>query len=226
MSINDWGTQTRDIVQNVWDRIVTFTPNLVGALLIILVGAIIGVVLGYIVTRIFQAIKLQTLADQSKFTEVLKKAKMKTDIAEISGSFVKWVVILAFLVPASSVLQLIGVHNFFEGILTFVPVVLGVAVFIVFGVMVADLIAKLARASAESLGFTTAKLVEMVIRWTFYIAIGIASMFALGVPQEFTVIMFIGVVSALALGIGLSAGLGGQTHFDDLVKRIRLELKK
>src|SRR5579872_40214 len=120
MTISDWGTQTRDIVQNVWDRIVTFTPNLVGAILITVVGVIIGIALGYIVTRLLKAAKIQSLADESKFDEVLKKAKIRSDIAEISGSFIKWLVILIFLVPASNVLQLVGVQNFFENILKFV----------------------------------------------------------------------------------------------------------
>jgi len=226
MSIDQWGTQTRDIIQNVWDRSVTFTPNLVGAVLIVLVGAIVGVVLGYVVTRILQAIKLQSLSDQSKFTEVLKKARMQTDIAEIAGTFVKWLVILVFLVPAASILQVTGVQDFFEGILSYIPIVLAVGALIIFGVMVADMIAKLARAAADSLGATTARLVELVIRWTFYVSIAISSLFALGVPREFTVILFIGVVSAVALALGLSLGLGAQTHMNDLVKSVREEFKR
>lgn len=225
MTISQWGTQTRDIVQNVWDRIVTFTPNLVGAILIMVVGVIIGWAIGYVVTRILQAARIQSLAEESKFDELLKKAKIRSDLAEISGSFVKWLIILVFIVPAANVLQLTGVQNFFGGVIHFVPIVLGVAVFVSFGVIFTDLIAKLVRAASDSLGFTTSKLVELVVRWTFYISFIIASMFALGVPQEFTVIMFIGVTAALAIGIGLSAGLGGQDHFNDLMKRIRSELK-
>src|SRR5665213_2223596 len=111
MTISDWGTQTRDTIQMVWDRIVTFTPNLIGALLIVLVGAIIGIILGFVVTRILQAIRIQNLSDQSKFTDVLKKAKLNSDIAEISGTFVKWVVILAFFIPAANILQVTGVQS-------------------------------------------------------------------------------------------------------------------
>lgn len=226
MSIDVWGTETRDIVQNVWDRIVAFAPNIIGAFVIVLVGAIIGVVIGYVVTRILQAIRLQSLSDQSKFSDVLKRAKFKTDIAEISGTFVKWVIIFAFLIPAATVLKVDGVRDFFEGILAYVPRVVAVSVLIMFGVAIADLIAKLARASAESIGATTARTVEFVIRWATYVSIGITSLFALGVPREFTVILFIGVVSALALALGLSLGLGAQGHMDDLVKKVRDEFKK
>lgn len=226
MAINDWGTQTRDVITMVWDRIVAFTPNLIGAMLIVLVGAIVGVILGYVVTKILQAVRLQSLADQSKFTDVLKRAKLGTDVAEITGSFVKWVVILAFFIPAASILQVVGVQNFFEGVLAFIPRVLGVGLLVMFGYLVANLFAALGRAATDSYGLTISKVIENLIRWGFYISIATTSLFALGVPVEFTVILFIGLISALALGLGLSFGLGAQGHMNDLVKSVRDEFKR
>ncbi|KKU43587.1 MAG: F0F1 ATP synthase subunit C, partial [Berkelbacteria bacterium GW2011_GWA2_46_7] len=38
--------------------------------------------------------------------------------------------------------------------------------------------------------------------------------------------MFIGIVSALAIALGLSLGLGGQTHMNDLIRKIREDLKR
>jgi len=226
MGIEAWGTETRLVIQTVWDRLVAFTPNIIGAVLIVLVGAIIGTVLGYVVTRVFQAIKLQSLADQSKLTDTLKRAKLKSDIAEISGSFIKWLVVFIFLIPAASILKVEGVSNFIDGILLYVPRVLGVAILLVLGSQVVEVLARLTRAAAESLSATMAKSAEMVVRWALYISIFITALFALGVPREFTVIMFVGVVSALGIGLGLSFGLGAQTHMNDLVKRVREEFKK
>ena len=224
--IDQWGIETRDAAQHLWDRLVAFAPNIVGAVIIVLVGAIIGIVLGYIVTRIFQAIRLQSLSDQSKFSDVLKRAKLNSDIAEVSGTFVKWVIVLTSLIPAAAILQVEGVSDFFDGVLLYVPRVVAVAALVIFGGILGDVIAKLGRAVSDSLGATTSKLVEMVIRWSIYFSIAITSLFALGVPREFTVILFIGVVSALALGLGLSVGLGAKDHMNDLVKRLRDELKR
>lgn len=226
MSIDQWGIETRDTVQQLWDRIVEFAPNIIGAVIIVLVGAIIGVVLGYVVTRVLQAIRVQSLSDQSKFSEVLKRARIRNDIAEISGSFVKWLVILAFLIPAATVLQVEGVRDFFEGVLLYVPRVLAVATLVIFGVAIADLLAKLTRASADSIGSTASRTVEFMVRWSIYLAVAITAMFALGVPQQFTVILFIGIVSAIALALGLSLGLGGRDHMNDLIRRVRDDFGK
>lgn len=224
--IDTWGTEVRDVLQQTWDRIVEFAPNVIGAVLIVLIGAVVGMILGYIVTRILQAVRVQSLSDQSRFTEVLRKAKLGSDIAEISGSFVKWVTVLAFLIPAAAVLQVEGARDFFEGMLLYVPKVLGVAVFVIFGAMLTDVLAKMARVSVDSLGLTLGKIVDALVRWSMYIFIALTAMFALGVAREFIVIMFTGLIAALAIGFGLSFGLGAQTHMNDLVKRIREELRR
>lgn len=226
MNIDTWGTEVRDMLQLLWERMLDFAPNVIGAVVIALVGAVIGVVVGYAVTYILRAIRIQSLSDQSKLTEVLKKAKMKSDIAEVAGTFTRWVVILAFLIPASVVLKIEGVRDFVEGLLLYVPRVLAVVLLVLFGTQIADTLGKLTRVSVDSIGSTIARTTELLVRWSIYAAVAIAAMFALGVPREFTVILFIGVVAALALAFGISMGMGAQTHMNDLVKRAREEFKK
>jgi small-conductance mechanosensitive channel len=226
MNIDNWGTEVRSVIEQVWDRVIAFIPNVIGAVVIALVGAVVGMIAGYVVTYILRAIRLQDLSDQSKFTEVLKRAKMKTDVAEIAGVFTRWVIILAFLLPAATVLKIQDIRDFIEGILRYVPIVLGVGLAIVIGTQIAEATSKLARVSLDSMGATIARIVELLVRWSIYAAIAIVSMFALGVPREFTLILFIGVVAAFAIAFGISFGLGAQSHMNDLVKRIREEFKK
>jgi len=225
MNIDTWGTQTREVVTDVWDRSVAFVPNLIGALIIVLIGVVVGVVVGYVVTKILQAVKAQALADQSQLTGVLQKAKLRSDVSEIGGAFVKWVVILTFFIPAFQILGLPEVRDFFESVLLFIPRVAATVVLVFFGWIISEVVAKIVRTSIDSFGLTVARVAETLTRWSFYTFLVVTSLFALGVPREFTVIMFIGLVSALAIAAGLSIGLGGQTHMNDLIKRIREDHK-
>ena len=226
-AIDLWGTSTRDAIQAVWDRVIDFVPNLVGALLIVAVGIIVAFILNYIVVQILRAVKIQSwLGEQTGFAGVLKKAKLRYDLAEISGSFVKWLTILVFIIPASEVLRLTGVREFVESILTYIPVTLAVGLLVLFGSQLTDVISRVVRASLEGFGVTTAKFTEMLVRSSLYVFIGLTAMFALGVPRQFGFTMFIGLVAMVAIAFGLSFGLGTQRHADDLVKKIRDELKK
>lgn len=225
MSINDWGTQTKDVVSSVWDRVVEFAPNVIGALVIALVGVILGVVIGYLVAKILQTAKLQVLSDQSKLSEVLKKAKLNVDLAEICGSFVKWVIILTFLVPAASVLKVMGVKSLFEEIILFIPRLTATLLLLLFSSKIADLMGRVTRVATESLGVTLAKTMAIFAQVAVYVSAVILSMYALGISENFISMMTIGLVAGLAIALGLSLGLGGQAHVHELIKKVRDEVK-
>ena len=226
MSINDWASVTKDALVNTWDRSVTFVPNLLGGILIALFGVIVAVIIGYIVTLILRAIKLQTLSDQLNVTEALKKAKLDTDVSKLAGNFIKWVIIFTFLIPAASVLQIIGVKDYFEYALSYIPTILGVLLFVVIGLKIAEFLSYLVRVSFEGFGLPWARFSEILTRVSVVAVIGILAMFSLGVPREFTIYLFLAVALGGAIALGLSAGLGGKDHMDDLFKTIRERLKK
>jgi|GEM_PF-1518809 len=225
-AIDLWGIETRETLLELWNRVLEFVPNIVGALIIVLVGLIVAWILHYIVVQVLKAVKLQNLADQSGLTAALKKAKLRTDVSMISADFVKWVTVLAFLLPASVVLRIEGVSSFIESILGYIPTVLFVALLVLFGSIFTEAVSRLTRAVSESLGFTISKILETIVRWSLYTFILVTSLFALGVPREFSLIMFVGIVAALAIGIGLSLGLGLQSHMNELAKRVREELRQ
>lgn len=226
MNLNEWGSVSRTVVENVWDRAVDFAPHLVGAVLIALVGGIIAVIGGYIVNRVLVAIKLQSLADQSRLTNVLQKAKIRSDVAELADTFTKWVIVLVFLVPAASVLNVPQVSGFFESLLSYLPNVVGTITLLFFGHLLADMLARVVRASVDSYGSTSGRFLELLSRWAVYGFLAVSATFSLGVPREFSLIMFIALVSGLAIALGLSVGLGGQSHMNDLFKKLRDEQSK
>jgi len=225
MVINDWGTQTRDIVEGVWNRAVTFTPNVIGAVLIALVGVAFGVVVEYVVVRILQIAKLQILSDQSRLSEIMKKAKLNTDLAVICGAFVKWVIILTFLIPAASVLQVTGVKNLFEEVLLFVPRLVATLLLLLLSTKIAEIMGRLTRVVTESLGVTLAKTFAIFAQVAVYVSAIILSLYSLGISENFISMMTIGLVAGLAIALGLSLGLGGQTHVHELIKKIREEVR-
>jgi len=225
-NINDWASTTKDVLVDSWNRALTFVPNLLGGILIALFGIIVAVIIGYVVTLILRAVKLQILSDQLNVTDSLKKARLETDVAKLTGNFVKWVIIFIFLIPTTSIMRVEGVQAYFEGVLAYIPVVLGVIFLVVLALKVAEFVSSLVRVSFEGFGLPWAKFSEILARVSVLSVFGILGLFSLGVPREFTIYMFLAVALGLSIALGLSAGLGGKDHMDDLFKSIRENLKK
>src|SRR5688572_9585912 len=99
MTLQDWSIVTRQALMDSWQRIIAYLPNLLGALVIIIIGILVANILRWIVQRIVDTARLQSGFDQLDFTKSLRAANANTDLRVILGEFVRWIAIILFLLP-------------------------------------------------------------------------------------------------------------------------------
>lgn len=221
MTLSDWSTTTSEALRESWTRIINYLPNLLGAIVIIIIGVIVANVLRWIVSRVIETIRLQGAFDQLDFAKTLKGAKLNTNLASLAGEFVKWVTIILFLIPSASVLGLPQVSNVLNAIVAYLPNV-GVAIIMLFlGALFAQFIGNIVQATATGLGSTTSLSLAALSRYIIYIFAGLAALAQLGIATQVINILLTGLVAAAAIASGLAFGLGGKESASDLITKIR-----
>src|SRR5262245_62089627 len=106
MLLNTWGTVLTLSFQNLWVGVVNFVPNLVVALVILVVGWFVGARLGKAVAQVFRSLKVDHALRRAGFESVLQRGGVHLDSGAFFGALVKWFVIVVFLVAAFDVLGL------------------------------------------------------------------------------------------------------------------------
>lgn len=222
----DWWNTIAIATSDAWTRILSFIPNFIGAIVIILIGLLVAYVLRWVTMQIISAIQLQTLSDKTKFSDVLSKMGVKTEVSELLGNLVKWIIIIVFLVPALQVLGLSQVGDVLTQVLDYLPKVV-VAGFLVFvGIVLADIVAHAIRATALTIGTTTASVLASVAKYAVYVFVGLVTLEQLGVASTLLLSMFTGIVAMVAIAGGLAFGLGGKDAAADLIKKVRDDFSK
>lgn len=224
-TISDWFNITKDFVSDSSNRIVDFIPNLIGAILIVIIGLIIAAILKWAVITLLEAIRIQKLFDQVKFTEVMKKAGLNVSIPAVSGEFVKWLTIIVFLIPATQVIYLDKVNELLDNLLQYIPNVIVAAAILLIGVIIANLLSQIVKAAAAGIGVYTANILGVITRYIVYIFIGITALSQLNISPYLLNAMYTGIMAAFAIAAGLAFGLGGQNAASDLIKKIREDLR-
>jgi len=225
-SVANWWDTVVLATQDAWARILSFIPNLVGAFVIILVGLLVAYVFKWIVVQILSAIRLQTLSDKVKFTDILNKMGIKQGVSELLGNMVKWVTIIVFLVPALEVLGLTQIGDVLTVVLGYLPKVI-VAGFLVFvGIIIAEIIAHLVKGTAITIGASTAQILATIAKYAVLIFVSLLALEELGVATNFLLTLFTGFVAMVAIAGGIAFGLGGRDAASDLIKKIREDLSK
>ncbi len=221
MTVQDWSNVTVDALRESWFRILNYMPNLLGAIVIIIIGVLVASLLKWLVIRILEATRVQGAFDELHFAQTLKKANMNTNIAAIAGEFVKWVTVILFLIPSASVLGLPQVSSVLNDIIRYLPNV-GSAVIILFlGALFAEFIGNVVRATAAGLGSQMSTSLAVFSRYLVYIFAALAAIAQLGIAPQVINILLTGLVAAAAVASGLAFGLGGKDAAQDLIGKVR-----
>ncbi|MCA9357448.1 hypothetical protein KC872_04500 [Candidatus Kaiserbacteria bacterium] len=209
---------------NLWGGANQFLPQIAVAVLVLIVGWIIGGIAGGAVRKLFRTFKINEALDKAGVDELSKKAGHQFLPGNFVGALVKWFVILAFAMVAFDILGLSQVNVFMHDVVFgYLPKVFA-AVLILFAAVV---IASLARTTLEaSLRASGGKKPELFGRIAYYLVIAFAIMAALNqleIADELVNTLFTGIVFALALATGLAFGLGGKDaaarYIDDVTKK-------
>ncbi len=207
---------------DMWSGVVDFVPKLIIALVIFLVGWGIGVLLEKVVAQIIRSLKVDNALRKVKVEEFVQRAGFKLDSGVFVGGLVKWFIIVVFLVAAFDVLGLSQVNVFLQQVvLVYLPKVIVASLIILAAAIIAEAVQKLVSGGAHAAGISSANLAGVVSKWAIWIFAILIALDKLGIIAPFVQTIFMGIVVAIALGLGLSFGLGGQEAASKLIEKVK-----
>lgn len=225
MLLETWGQVLTISFQNLWAGVIAFVPNLLVAIIIFVVGWIVGAVVGGWVAQIVRAIKVDKALEAVEVDRLVERAGFRLDAGAFIGGLVKWFLIIVFLVAAVEVLGLTQVTIFLqEVVLGYLPNVIVAALILVVAAWLAEIIQRVVAGSARAAGAPSAGFLGGVARWAVWIFALLAALNQLGVAGAFAQTLFTGVVAALALALGLSFGLGGRDAAARYIEKLRSDI--
>lgn len=201
--------------------LVGFIPELIVAIVVVVVGWIIGGVLQSIIVALFKKLRLTEALDKAGVDTLSERAGYSFKPAAFVGGLVKWFVILVFTVAALDVLGLTEVTTFFTTeILTYIPRVV-VAVCILFGALVvANLVAEAVTGATRAAGFSTGAMLGRFAKYAIIVFAVLAALNQLQIAAELVQLLFAGLVFGLSLAFGLAFGLGGRESAKRVLEKL------
>ena len=211
MTYTDWSLS---VVQPFLQQLVVFVANLVLALVVFIIGYLVSIGIGKVISELLKSVKFNKLFEKEGWKKSLQRANVEVNPSEFIGAIFKWVFVVVSLLIAVDVLGLKTFAGFLTQVLDYVPNVIVAGLVFVVAIIVSDIVEKIVRVTVERLkvgyGYVAASIVKWAI-WvfTFFLILG-----QLLPTNAFIIALYnslvYGIVGALALGIGLAIGLGGK----------------
>jgi hypothetical protein len=197
-----------DSLQTALDAFFGFLPNLLGFLVILLIGYVIAKVVKGVVSKLLQKLKVDDTLHRSDAGKYVEKASPGARPSRLIGSVAFWFIFLFALSAAIGALKIPALSTFIAQVQAFLP---NIIVAVIIFVIAAALAGALGTLVHKLMGDTpTGKIVRAVVPG-LVLAIGTFMVLnQLQIAPAIVTITYAAIMALLVLAGGLAFGLGGR----------------
>ncbi|MGB2805645.1 MAG: hypothetical protein WBD64_12215 [Candidatus Zixiibacteriota bacterium] len=207
------------------EKIVGLLPALIGALVILLLGWLLSKILKAALIKLLVAVRLEKFSARSGLSKFLSRGDIKHSLADILGTVFFWIIFLFFIDLAADVLKFTLLQNLINTIISFIPRLVVAVLIIVVGVLLSSFFKGVVRVAASSYALARGELIGTIVQYMIvFFALAVA-LEQLGVATQILVSSVLIIVGALAFGFALAFGLGSKEVAGKIVGKI-LESEK
>ena len=219
-----WGEAITVSLMDVGQKVINFLPKVFGAMIVLLLGWIIAVALGKLMTNIVSKLGLDRAVEKLSFQKKIAETGMQLLPSIFIGGLVKWFLALVFLMASTSILELTQVTIFLNSIVVYLPNVFVAVIILTFVFLLGNFTYHIVKSATRAAGVVSAALLATISKWAIIIFGIFAALIQLGVASSLVSIVFTGVVAMLSLAGGLAFGLGGKDEAKLILRKLRKEL--
>jgi len=219
------GSMSDNIVQILnlvfWDA-VRFAPNVLIAIILILIGFFVSGLVGKVISKILEYLKVE---------KIMKKYKVEgalggSEICPILATAAKWYAMLLFLTAAVEYLNISSISWIAVSALMFAPVLIGVGLLVIVAAIIGEWVREAILGMHK---FYLQRTIAEVLKWFIVLMAVMVSLETIGFHMSFVRdafnILLQGAVYGIAIAFGLAFGLGGQKEAQDIIKHVRKLVK-
>src|SRR5918993_660105 len=200
-------------LQNTLDRFLEYIPQLIGAIVILVIGYIVARVLKAVVARVLQAIGFDGWMERGGIKQFFDRAQTRETPATVLGTLVFWLVFIIAITMAADALGIRQVSEVLGQLIAYIPSIIAAILILVLAALLANFLASIVR------GATGSDLLANVARYAIIVYAAFAAITELGIAVQLTAPTFLILLGAVALAAAIAFGFGAQGVARDMVEK-------
>src|SRR3989344_3995744 len=214
-------------LQDLYDKVIAYLPNLVAAIIVLIIGWLLAMFLSKLVQKLLEMLKIDQLANQLGMDSLGEKMNKRLSLATFGGWLIKWFFFLGSFIAAADILGLSGVSSFlYQDVLAYAGHVVVAMAILLLGILAANFFGEIVSSAVRASGLHKAEALGSLTKWSIVVFAVIATLSQLQIATAFLQDLFTAVVAMLAIAGGIAFGLGGKEHASKVLDNIEDGLNK
>ncbi|GAA4920442.1 putative transporter (transmembrane protein) [Actinomycetospora succinea] len=202
-------------LQNAFTTLLNYVPNIIGALLVLIIGYIIARLIRAGISKLLRKVRVDEKLTHGKGGEYVSRFSPQGKPSQLVGLVVQYVLMVFVIVSAVGTLNIPAVTGFVNLVLSYLPNVLAALLIFLVAAAIAAAVGGLVH---RTMGDTPTGRVARSAAPTLVMAIAVFMILnQLGIAETIVNTTYIALIGAVALGSALAFGLGGRDAAADLI---------
>jgi len=190
-----------------------YIPQLIGAIVILIVGYIVAKILQAVVTRVLGALGFDGWMERGGIKQFFDRADTRQTPTSVLGKLVFWFIFIIAIVMATDALGIRQVSAVLSQLIAYIPNVIAAVLILILAALLANFVAGLVR------GATGVDILATIARVAIIVYAVFAALTQLGIAVQLTAPTFLIVLGAVALAAAIAFGFGAQGVARDIVEK-------
>ncbi len=182
----------------------SYLPQFIGALVILIVGYIIAKILQAITTRVLGSMGFEHWMEKGGIKQFFDRSQTQQTPLSIIGKLVFWLVFFVAIVMAVEALGISQISQVLAQFIAYIPQIIAAILILILAALLANFVAGIVR------GATGNEILGSVAQYGIIVFAVFAALTQLGIAPELIAPTFLILLSAVAGALALAFGLGGQ----------------
>ncbi len=221
-----WRITISDSFNKFLGKIITFLPNLLAMITILIIGFLIAWIIKKLIFRFLKAIQFDKVSEQWGLVEVLSKGGLTYSPASLLSRFFYWVIVLITLIMGINALDVPATQNFIAQFFNYLPHLFAAILILIVGYLIAVFLGQAALIAAVNAQMESARLLGRSVRWFIIILSLTMALYHLGIAEKIIIAAFTIIFGGIVLALSIAFGWGGRELAKDFLERLYRKKEK
>ena len=197
------------LVEQLLRNFAAAVPNILGALLIIIIGWILARILSKFLKRLLGSIGVDRLAERLNGIDIIHKSNIQIVPSTLISKVIYYFLLFIFISAATDVLGMEAISALMNSFLNYIPYLISAFAVFVVGLLLADFLRGVVLTTCQSLGIPAASFIANFVFYFLFLNVAMITLaqaqIDTGFIQDNLSIILAGVVLAFAIGYGFAS---------------------
>ena len=200
-------------LQDAISLVLSYIPQIIGAIIILIVGYIIGKALQALITRILEGVGFEDWMERGGVKRFFDRAGTSETPSSILGRLVFWFIFIIAITMAANALGIQQISSFLNQLIAYIPSIFVALLILFLATLLANFISGIVR------GATNSEVLASIAQYAIIIYAVFAALTQLGIAVQLTANTFLILLGAVGLALAIAFGIGGREVARDLVEK-------